>query len=103
MTPEERTENVVIVVKEVGDPRDPQNYVDSDATAENIAAAIREAVAEERARIVEMVRNFSAWDEERDEARYPGLAEWEGDDDDGRWVIDPDVLAKLIEGPTPGK
>ncbi len=46
-SPEERAQQVEIVVERVGDPRDPQNYVDHEATTLNIAAAIREAVAAE--------------------------------------------------------
>ncbi len=46
-TPEERAESVDIVVDEMGDPRDPQNYVNYEKTTANIAAAIREAVAAE--------------------------------------------------------
>ncbi len=48
MSPEERAATVVVVIDEVGDPRDPSNYLNDENTVANIAAAIRAAVEEER-------------------------------------------------------
>ena len=48
MTPRQWADTVSIVVDAVGDPRDPQNYVNDEDTRVNLAAAVRAAVAEER-------------------------------------------------------
>ncbi len=52
MTPQQRAETVVIVVRELGDPRDPYVSVDHEVTEANIAAAIRAAEADQTERCV---------------------------------------------------
>ncbi len=63
MTPEERAEQVEIVSSLVGDPRDPQRYIDYSATEKNIAEAIRAAEAPLQEKIERLKRGDFTEDE----------------------------------------
>lgn len=73
----------------------------NDAVVDRVVVRVKyllaESISAERNRILGIVRHFSDLNEADDEYRYQGLAEWMGNDDCGRWIIDEEKLIELIE------
>lgn len=74
----------------------PVEVWDRPAALRLLESAIREAARQEQERVAAIVENFAALNDAEDGPRYPGLADWEGGDDAGRWVLNRDKLVELI-------